>query len=466
LNNFFNTFQKNGDNIAVVFDGKEYSYSWLSSKIREIKCQLESKLDIENKVVGFDSDYSPVGIALFFALVELKCIVVPLSVKSEIDLSLFMETAQIQFIIKCTETELSEIIDLHCVVNNSLLLEFISSNKSGLILFSSGTTGIPKATLHNCEVLISQNEDAKNKFNSISFLLMDHIGGIKTILYQLLTGGLLVLTNDKSTSTICNLIQKWRINLLPVTPSFLNLLIISEDYKKYDLSSLQIVTYGTEVMPGTTLRMFNKKLPNVKLKQTYGLTELGILASQSESSESKWVKLGGEGYELKVVDGLLWIKTKFSMVGYLNAPTPFDDEGWFNTNDMVEMRGDYFKILGRNTDIINVGGLKVLPQEIEDFLLSIPEIKDVTVYGEPNALIGNIMVAKVTPSELFVDEKALRTVIVKKCKESLLEYKIPSKIVISNDRLHNNRFKKSRTVKLNEGVIKEDDSLENDFYTG
>lgn len=93
-------------------------------------------------------------------------------------------------------------------------------------------------------------------------------------------------------------------------------------YKKFDLSSLQTVTYGTEVMPESTLKRFHALYPNIKLQQTYGLSEVGILRSKSKSSDSLWVKVGGEGFETRIVDGLLEIKAKSAMLGYLNAPVP------------------------------------------------------------------------------------------------------------------------------------------------
>ena len=70
------------------------------------------------------------------------------------------------------------------------------------------------------------------------------------------------------------------------------------------------------------------------------------------------------------------------MLGYLNAPQPFDEDGWFNTQDKVEQDGEWIKILGRVTDIINVGGQKVYPAEIESALLELDEITDATVFSQ------------------------------------------------------------------------------------
>jgi acyl-CoA synthetase (AMP-forming)/AMP-acid ligase II len=131
------------------------------------------------------------------------------------------------------------------------------------------------------------------------------------------------------------------------------------------------------------------------------------------------------------------------MVGYLNAPSGFDVEGWFNTQDRVEVDGEYFRILGRVTDLINVGGQKVYPAEIEEVIMALPNIVDVAVYGETNPLLGQIVVARVALAE---SEKSdvLKARIRQACKSHLAAYKVPTKVVVSDNGLYTKRFKKSR----------------------
>ena len=95
------------------------------------------------------------------------------------------------------------------------------------------------------------------------------------------------------------------------------------------------------------------------------------------------------------MDDILWIKSSYAMVGYLNADSGFDEAGWFNTQDKVEVDGEYFRILGRVTDLINVGGQKVYPAEVESVILEMEDIQDVAIYGESHSLLGQIVVAKV-----------------------------------------------------------------------
>ena len=106
-------------------------------------------------------------------------------------------------------------------------------------------------------------------------------------------------------------------------------------------------------MPLSTLQRLHDALPSVKLQQTYGLTETGILRSQSRDSNSLWIKVGGEGYETKIVDGRLWIRAQSAMLGYLNA-SPFDAEGYLDTGDLVKPVAS--GCIGRAQPVINVGG--------------------------------------------------------------------------------------------------------------
>jgi len=222
------------------------------------------------------------------------------------------------------------------------------------------------------------------------------------------------------------------------------LLLISEAYRRYDLSSLKLITYGTEVMPESTLKKIHEIFPNVEIQQTYGLSEIGILRSKSKEPNSLWVKIGGEGFEIKVVENTLWVRAKSAMMGYLNAPSPFDAEGWMNTQDLVEVDGEYIKILGRQSDIINVGGQKVFPAEVESILMQMDNIKDASVRSEKNPLTGNIVVASVVldrPEDLTNIKKRVRMF----CKDKLESYKIPVKIEIRDEVKHTERFKKVRT---------------------
>lgn len=443
LDRLLSYFNGYGNQIAVIWNERNYSYTWLLERIKywsEILCNR----GIERTVVGFQGNYCPETIALFFALMQLKNILVPLGRSSKEEQNKYFEIANICYILSIHNPEKWLIQELKSSQNNATLTEFRKRDRVGIVLFSSGSTGSPKGMLHDCERLLSKYTKPRKKLTTLAFLALDHIGGINTLLYQLSSGGTIVTTEDRRPENISRLIDKYQIELLPVSPTFLNLLLMSEAYKEYNLTSLKIISYGTEVMPESTLLNLANVLPSVELRQTYGLSELGILPCKSESSVSKWVKLGGEDYQMKVIDNLLWVKTNSAMVGYLNAPSPFDEEGWMNTGDLVEIRGDYIKILGRQSEIIVVGGLKVFPQEVENVLIQMPEIEEVTVFGERNAITGNIVSAVVKPSDKSIDGRTMRKMIQSYCKNKLQRYKIPLKVYLNSEKHYNYRYKKIR----------------------
>jgi acyl-CoA synthetase (AMP-forming)/AMP-acid ligase II len=139
----------------------------------------------------------------------------------------------------------------------------------------------------------------------------------------------------------------------------------------------------------------------------------------------------------------LWIKAATAMLGYLNAPDPFSADGYFDTGDAVEVDGEWLRILGRTGELINVGGAKVYPAEVEDVLLQMPNVEDAAVAGESHPLMGQIVVAQL---KLLHDESLpeVKARLRRFCLERLAAYKVPSKIVVTRDPLHGARFKKQR----------------------
>jgi long-chain acyl-CoA synthetase len=279
-------------------------------------------------------------------------------------------------------------------------------------------------------------------WRTVLFLMMDHFGGFNTLLSTFAYGGVGVCVAGRVPEIVCRTIQQSRATLLPTTPTFLNLLLASRSYTQFDLSSVALITYGTEVMPDVTLQRVKTIFPNAQVKQTYGLSELGVLRSKSESDDSVWVKIGGQGFEVKVVDDILWIRSEANMVGYLNAPNPFDQDGWMCTGDQVEVRGEYMRILGRESEVINVGGQKVFPIEVETVLLQDKNISEATVFGAKHPVMGQVVHARVS-LQRPEDPQALTERLRGLCLRGLARYKMPVRFLIVSDEIQSGeRFKK------------------------
>lgn len=397
-------------------------------------------IGITGRVVSIEGEYGIDTVSAFLAAAIGGNVVVPISSASFAHLDPFLSIAQVEFRVR--PAQVPTVVATGRQASHPLYAGLRRSSSSGLVLFSSGTSGAHKAAVHDLGALLDKFKAPRHTYRTLVFLQLDHIGGVNTLFYTLANAGSVVVASGRMPRQVCEAIEQHRVQLLPTSPTFLNLLLLSEESSRHDLSSLELITYGTEPMPELTLSRVREAFPNVRLLQTYGLSELGILRSQSRGPDSLWMRVGGEGFETKIVDGRLFIRAQSAMRGYLNAPSPFDAEGFFDTGDMVERDGDWLRILGRATELINVGGNKVYPAEVENALLGLDNVEDVVVHGEHSPIVGQIVAAVVRlarPEEPAAFKARMRIF----CRQKLAPYKVPAKVTFAEG-LHSPRFKKLR----------------------
>jgi acyl-coenzyme A synthetase/AMP-(fatty) acid ligase len=436
-------FAENNDKEAIVWQDRIYSYRQILDQLNAWEATIRAENVRPGTVVVLEGDFSPNAIALFLALTERGCVLVPLAHSVATQKAEFINIAQGEVLFAIDADDRVAIQRLPGSATHPIYDRLKQLHHPGLVLFSSGSTGKSKAGVHDLTGLVEKFKLQRHCLRTITFLLYDHIGGVNTMLYTLSNAGCIVTVQDRSPDNVLRAIEKYKVELLPTSPTFLNLMLLSEAYKRYDLSMLKMVTYGTEPMPESTLKRLHCLLPTVRLLQTYGLSEVGILRSKSKSSDSLWVKVGGEGFATRVVDGVLHVQAQSSILGYLNAPSPFTEDGWLNTGDAVEVDGEYLRILGRKSEIINVGGEKVYPAEVESVIHEIDNVAEVTVYGKKNPIVGNIVCARI---RLVQEEnkKSFISALKKYCQQKLEDYKVPVKVTIVFERQYSERFKKIR----------------------
>lgn len=444
-----------GERAAFIHNNHTYSYKDLFNKVSEWEARIVTINIKKGAVVAVICDFSIDSAALIIALLANENIFLPLTDETEVKHSRIFKLACIDWSFCCDKETKNWKVNQHSAFKPHFSILHLRNEKSpGLILFTSGTTGESKgAVLPSSSLLrrfVNATLDSSKGLRSIVFLKLDHIGGLNTLFSVIMTGGTAISIEERSPNSVCKTVEKHKVELLPTTPTFLNMMMISGAMDSFDLTSLKIITYGTEPMPLSTLQAVNKRLPDIKLKQTYGLTELGIFATRSKNSGSEWLEIGGKGTETRVVDEILQIKTESRMVAYLNAPSPFTEDGYYITGDKVEVNGSYFRILGRESDLINIGGEKVFPSEIESVLLEMPNVKEVLVTGKPNPVIGHIVCANfvLKNSETRVE---LANRMSEFCKKRLESFKIPRVILISQNSFMGDRLKKNRTQPTLEG---------------
>ena len=439
----FQRFHENAADEAVVWRGKSIQYGELLERTHAAQTFLAEQRVQPGEAVVIDADYSPGSIALLMATIANRNIVVPIAAHVKSDREKYAEIGEANWYFKVLADDRYEGHSYSREMKHPFNLQLKKQGSPGLILFSSGSTGEPKASLHNLDFLLAKYQVQRNSQRILAFLLFDHIGGFNTLFYTLSNHGCVIALEARDAVSVCAAIERHRAQVLPTSPTFLNLLLMSEAWRDYNLSSLQLITYGTEAMPQATLRKLNEIFPHIRFLQTYGLSELGILRSKSRSSDSLWVKVGGEDYETRIVAGMLHIRAKSSMVGYLNAPSPFDEDGWFNTQDEVDVEGEWLRFKGRKSDIINVGGEKVYPAEVESVILEVDNVIDTTVSKEPHPITGNIVVANIALRTMEPAREVARRVQAY-CLTRLPRYKVPVKVYVAESNRVTERFKKQR----------------------
>lgn len=435
------------DREAFAVHGRTYTYAQVAARTEAVREQLASSGVGSGTRVGVIGDFGLTTTALMLALLQLRGVFLPITREASKGMERLQRIADPELVVRVDDDDADEFVlerpERTTQPEAPLYAELRRLDAPGLLLFTSGSSGEPKAVVHDFGRLLRKFVEPGRSLRTVNFLLFDHWGGLNTLLHVLSSGGFLAFPETRTPDHVCDLIERHRLELLPTSPSFLNMLLLTGAARRHDLSSLRLITYGAEPMPEATLRRAATEFPQVELRQTYGLIELGVLRAKSLSRDSLLVKLGGEGYQLRVVDGLLEIKAESSMLGYLNAPSPFTEDGYFKTGDRVEEHGEYLRILGRASELINVGGEKVFPAEVESVLLEHPDVADAVVLGESHLLSGQIVTAEVVKGSDLPDgdlRKALRAY----CAERLERYKVPVRITFVDALVVSERQKKSR----------------------
>ncbi len=443
VSHLFARINLNASSDALISGSSRFRYAELSEAVRDWEQYLGRQAVTRGTVVSLEGGYSFQACAALIALVARGAIVVPLAAAPAAKRAEFLAIAQVEVTVRVDADGSRASAVTGRVASHELYGCLRQAARPGLVLFSSGTTGRSKASVLDFAKILCRYHEARKPLRILSFLSLDHIGGINTLLHTLSQGGTVVTVPERTPDSVFAAIEEHRVQVLPTTPTFLNMSLVSGVAARYDTSSLELITYGTEPMPQQVIKRLTEVFPTVRFKQTYGLSELGILPTSSKDNGTLWMKLGGHGFDYKVVDGVLWVRSEIAMLGYLNASAPFDEAGYFNTQDVVEVDGDYVRILGRRSEIINVAGEKVYPAEVESVLLSAENVADVTVSGMPNPVTGMCVKAVV---QLINDEPAqaverrLRSI----CRDRLEPFKVPALVEVSAVPQHTSRFKKMR----------------------
>lgn len=295
--------------------------------------------------------------------------------------------------------------------------EKIKTNKHWkLTLFTSGTTGKPKSISHTQSTLIDNVRIANNKKNDIWGYAYSptHMAGVQVFFQALLNKNTIVKLFNHSRTEIIESIQKDEITHISATPTFYRLLLP----KEVPFEKVKRVTFGGEKLPNSLKEKLESVFPKAKFLNVYASTEAGaIFATDGDTFK---IKPKMQNF-VKVEDNTLYIhKSKIGSSDRLVL------EGeWYNSGDLVEVLEENplsVRFLSRKNEMLNVGGYKVNPYEVEDVLASFSAIKDIRVFGKPNSVLGNIICADIV---LHENQSLTKQELVALLKEKIQDFKIP-----------------------------------------
>ena len=334
---------------------------------------------------------------------------------------------------------------------SGLLGELQRRGHPGLILATGGTAGNPKIVLHDLvTLLVSIPIKDSSPRRILPLMRFDHIGGLDVAWRAMGSGHTLVAPPREITPlAVADSIERHRVEVLPATPSFLNLLLLAGVQSSHDLSSLSIVPYGAESMPMGLLARLRAAFPRVEFVQRFGTSETGSLPVRDQGGGLA-LRDDQRGYDWKIVDGELWVRSPSRALGYLSGDSKaFDSAGWFCTGDLAAESPDgATRIIGRRESVINVGGEKVLPSEVEEVLLIHPLVSDCRVGAEPNVMLGQVVSAEIVWSGEEIDALAVKRILHAFATPVLPRHKLPAIVRLVSAVGTTTNFKKFRLSKV------------------
>ena len=301
------------------------------------------------------------------------------------------------------------------------------------VLLTSGTTGTPKMVVHSRAGLLGAIDPAAAPPVWGTFYDIRRYGGLQILLRALVGGGSLVLSQagEAPADHLARLAEAGVTHLSGTPSHWRRVLMLPEA----SLIAPRVVRLSGEIADQAVLDSLKRAYPDAAIGHAYASTEAGVGFEVTDGREGFPAALldSGRGVEMKVEDGSLRIRSTRTASRYVgNGAAPLTDvDGFVDTDDLVERRGDRLYFVGRRSGIINVGGLKVHPEEVEGVINRHAGVRMSLVKARTNPITGAIVVADVVPEAPFPAEgaaksqAALKGEILDLCRATLPPHKVP-----------------------------------------
>jgi len=455
------------DSIAIISDGKSFTYAQLLDKAKEIAVSINLSA---SSAVAFMVNPGFNYVASQWAIWLAGGIAVPIAVAHPMDSIQYIleDTGAKTFI--CSENFKSLVAD-YCSANNIRLivigeevesgkckvengtLPSIEMSRGAMILYTSGTTSLPKGVLtthHTIEAQIKSLVEAWEytaNDHTLCVLPLHHIHGIINVIScTLYVGGKVEFMPSFSPEGIFAAFEKGQLNVFMAVPTIYFKLItylesLSDEKRthyKQIMSKFRLMISGSAALPVSVMEKW-EALSGQRLLERYGMTEIGMAISNPYHGERRAGHVGMPlpGVQVRLVDeqnkevtgqpGEIQIKGPNVFKEYWGKQKATEEsfvDGWFKTGDVAEIADGYYKILGRNsTDIIKSGGYKLSALEIEEVLRTHPGVSDCSVIGLPDEEWGEVVAAVVILSDKNTSSDTLNQFM----RTKMPAYRVPRK---------------------------------------
>jgi long-chain acyl-CoA synthetase len=469
--------------IALIFDGRDYSYGELEARIEPAANALAARGVRRGDRVALMLQNSLEFIEAFYGTLRLGAIVVPVNAMYKhheiehilrdgepraavIDATLWPQAAE-AFAAVPVETVALAGEPAQAAPGTLAWHELTRAapprpafapdpGDAAVIIYTSGTTGKPKGAVHSHHTLLMNCRQSssmlRRKFTAedraLTPLPLAHLYAMQSGLNGMFrVGGSLVLMRRFEATGVLAGVERYRVTFLTGAPPMFIRWMAMPELRSFDLSSLRIVTCGAAPLAATVLREF-EDATGVAISESYGLTEAG--PTTHSNSNGPVDKIGSVGPPAPLVEsrlvgpdghdvapgepGEIAVRSPSLMLGYWRNQEATDDairDGWLHTGDVATVDADgYYTIVDRLKDMISAGGYKIWPREIEDMLASHPAVSEVAVVGMPDDDLGERPAAFVVARPgATVSAAELLTF----ASENLAAYKRPARIEIVAD---------------------------------
>ena len=470
---------------CVIFEGKRLTYARINDRVNQLAHVLDGLGVRKGDRVGMVCVNCNQHVESYFATAKVGGIFVPLNYRSKAEeLEYMIQLAEIKILfvgsryldlVHSIRARLPKVEHIISVDGNKKgdyeeriagqpteeMLTEIADDDTTLLLFTSGTTGRPKAVplRHDAFVVFAlENVEPANpdiEERNILTVPLYHVAGIQAMLPAIYGGRTLIMMRQFELEEWMETVQKEKATRAMLVPTMLKWIVDSPDFEKYDLSSLSVITYGAAPMPFDVIKKAIEMLPQVQFINGYGQTEsastlttLGPedhkIVGTEEEKQKKWKRLQCSigkplaDVQIRIVNeegktlppnaaGEIHAKGPRIMKGYWGderkTAETMTKDGWLRTGDMgyVDEEG-YVYLTGRADDLIIRGGENIAPEEVEEVLNTHPKIEEACVIGVPDAEFGQQPFAYVVLKD---GERATPEEVMEFCRERIASFKRP-----------------------------------------